>query len=351
MRTEKFNPYEHLTICQTPDGDLIMEPVEQNGMPVLIEDDKGHVRIVQMPKMYLNRFALTDWFWEEFPEGAISDELETGREWNGECFVYTDEIILKVTLLSDREKKTVLSTAYGIVKRSATQENRKDVLPFAAEFQGKDGPYRLAYYIALKTAMERAGFIYENDYETLKKHLPFFFEVAEAGPIAKWVPVDKSQVLSAKKEGVKLSECEPEVTEPVETCQPAAEMPPKIKEPVVPEETPKTKDALAFIAAMTASPVEEEKQSSLVNASLPEVSEPEAEADILPKEDLIEEAKKVIYHVIPGGVKNERLSLMEGKALGEMDGKMIEFIATRPSLEGQLTVETITAAKVIAGIL
>ena len=249
------------------------------------------------------------------------------------------------------EKKTVLSTAYGIVRRNAAQEERKDVFPFAAEFQGKDGPYRLAYYIALKTAMERAGFIYEGDYETLKNCLPFFYEVAEAGPLAKWIPIDKSQILSAKKEGVLLSECEMEPETEENICPAEAEAAASAKEkPEEKKEAPMPKDALAFIAAMNASTAEETEPKSSTKETVPAESEPAAEVDI-PKEDLVNEAKKVIYHVIPGGVKNERLLLMEGKALGEMDDKMIDFIATRASLEGQLTVETITAAKVIAGIL
>ena len=344
MRTEKFNPYEHLTICQNQTGDLIMEPVEQNGMPVLIEDDGGCLKLVQMPKMYLNRFALTEWFWKEYPDGGITDELMPGCEWNGERFVYSDELTVKVTLFSDREKKTVLSTSYGIVKRSAAQDDSKDVLPFAAEFQGKDGPYRLAYYIALKTAMERAGFIYESDYDVLKEHLPFFLESAEAGPVAKWIPLDKKKVLSEKKEKLKTSKEKSVNLSPAE--EPAKKETPAI--PVAPVASGKAapKDALAFIAEM--------------NASLGKPEEPDSEPEWLrepskddgkSEEDSVDAAREVIYHVIPGGLQNERLALMEGKRLGDLDAKTINFIATRPAMEGQLTTETISAAKVLAGIL
>lgn len=166
-----FNPYLYAKFREYRfSGDTQEMPLMKNGKPVTQKDSKGMERQVMGPMIFIPRVYLTEWFWSAFPEGSILDDMVSASP---------DETIVKVTLAADRNNGSLLTSSYGVAKKNTA----------ALQYGGSENMepesdmYRLAYYIALQSAMEKAGFLLDYDPDAMIKYVPGFKEACHAGEL------------------------------------------------------------------------------------------------------------------------------------------------------------------------
>ncbi len=324
MIKTSYDPYAGALFKTYRDtGDYQEMPLSKKGKLVTQVDRNGDNRIVMGPVIYLPRVTLTEWFWSAYPNGSILDELVRRDE---------NQTIVKVTIYSDRNAGAPIASSYGIVTKGKQDPDEIE----------KD-PYNLAYYIALETAMQKAGFLVSFDADELTEKVPGFSQKCHAGELYSYGEDSK---VSAESLSLKFSEPSNETLEKEERIR---------KLEAIAE--PRASEVIEGIAKEVKVP--EEKIAELIEKERKNFTHDPIE-DALPfvpedtedtfriydgKKELVLNADSGETIVSINGKAPAKLRAFDGKRVKDLPESFLTYAANKENWNGLIDPESLSAIK------
>ena len=302
-----FNPYEHLSVMHDAAGNPIFENLEDNGIPVSKMGSDGKYHSVMVPKRYLSSSAYRLWFKSEYPFGTVEvEDLTQPAVFNGQIFVDSLEFKVKVSLWADQERKRLISSSYGIIRKDCKMSQAEQSFnPEGAENRFYNS-FELAQSIALRNAMSNAGYIIDMNSSALKEADAQFVDAALLGEVL---------------------DIEPPTEEPKKekkTAEASKKVKAETKEVSAAKETSSDDDVLMYLDAM------ETEEKAIDEKAEEQIKWDELEAKTNPSE--------IVFTVLEGAPA--QYSRAAGKKLGELDMNTLRYFASK-DLSGRVSEETI----------
>lgn len=339
---QNFNPYKEAKFKQSYTGDNQEFILTKDGVPMAVTDSDGVARLLMGPAIFLKRKTLIEWFKSVYPDGSIDEELVTYE---------SSKVILKVSLYKNFQRSDYLASAHGIaLEKNHFYDVFRDLSTEGTE--NSADLYNLAFYLGLKMAMERAGFLLNYDPEFLMENVPGYKEACHTGQKAEDSAVSLSQEFSSKVAGPteetltqekKLTELEKEVAEATETAltkEPTLSTDPALASELQKVKEPEPEDDFDLPDPIQAFYADNDAKVSGCKAS----DEPKEEMECNPVEMVPESSDlgNTVFHV--SELASMKLKAYDGELLKNLPRDFLEYVASK-EWNGKIEKEMLEAIK------
>lgn len=316
---QNFNPYKEAKFKQSYTGDNQEFVLMKDGVPMAVTDSDGVARLLMGPAIFLKRRTLIDWFKSVYPDGSIDEELISYE---------SSKVILKVSLYKNFQRTEFLASSHGIaLEKNHFYDIFRDLCTEGTE--NSADLYNLAFYLGLKMAMERAGFLLNYDPEFLMDNVPGYREACHTGQKAEddeaGISLLKGQEVTGPTEQQlaqekKIEELEKEVTETTSKPEPISESSELMKQ--APEESEETPDSIDPIQEFL-SDVEAKTKGSKEGTAAPE-EEPINPVEMVPEEN---DLGDTVFRV--SELAGMKLKAYDGEMLKNLPRDFLEYVASK----------------------
>lgn len=341
MPTNNFNPVNNLKCMKDANGYPLMEALENNGIPVFAKGPDGKNHRVFVPRRYLDVNGYREWFWDIYPDGAISVIDMASDSENATTKV-------EVRLYADRcnMERSFIANSFGFYKPKQFEAE----IP---EFTSVNG-FELAQATALKNAMSNAGFVFTPNEDILSDEASFIEYTVLGEPVdllanddsTSFTEYEVAELISAASEEVLTEEKPDEKKEKSAASGILAYMQNN------PSEPEKSEPENTVEETHDSNTVVEELAESEIAGQEPASEEVTVTADIQVVEEAVstmtpDEALNVIVEVLPEGL--EKFGKFAGKTVSDaFTEQMISWIAGKATaLTNKLGSKTLEACSVL----